>query len=88
MTLSMMETVFVQLGGVLVNISKVKAIKPGPTAAHHSLLFFDGPEGQYNPMLVECTYEQVQQALAETYQQMAMMQAAANKAYGSQGGVH
>ena len=80
----MMETVFVQLGTTLVNISKVQFFKP-TSSPHKSLMFV---EGRADWVELDISFENIQKALAETYQQMAMMQAAASKAYGSQGGLH
>ena len=83
----MVETIFVQLGAALVNIAKVRAVQPVPRFPDKCMLIFDGPQDSYNPLSVDIPIEQVQQALAETYQRMAMMQAAASRAYGP-GDVH
>lgn len=80
----MVETLFVQLGSALVNISKVRALTPHRDN-DKTFVFFEGPTDGHNPMLVDCSMAHASACLAETYQQMAMMQAAANKAYGSKG---
>ena len=80
----MMETVFVQLGSALVNISKVQMFKP-TSSPNQCMMWLEG-KAEY--VVLDISIENVHKALAETYQQMAMMQAAASKAYGSQGGVH
>jgi hypothetical protein len=83
----MVETLFVQLGAALVNIAKVRAIQPVPRFPDKCMLIFEGPSDSYNPLSVDCSFQDVQRALAETYQQMAMMQAAANRqGYGPAGG--
>ena len=83
--MGMVETLFVQLGDAMVNVSKVRAIKPTPSLNASCFIFFDGPPDTHNPLIVDVPMEHVQKCLAETYQQMAMMQAAANRAYGAKG---
>lgn len=77
----MMETLFVQLGGLLVNISKVNFFRPA-AVPHVCYVYFQGSD---QAVEINIGIEAVGAALAETYQQMAMMQAAASKAYGAKG---
>jgi len=77
----MMETLFIQLGDLMVNIAKVNYFKPA-VVPHKCYMFLHGTQ---NPVELDIGLDGVKSALAETYQQMAMMQAAANKAYGSKG---
>lgn len=80
----MMETVFVQLGTTLVNISKVQFFRP-TSQPHKTLMFIDG---QSSYVELDISMENVQAALAETYRRMAMMQAAANAAQSYDKDVH
>jgi len=80
-SLRMMETLFIQLGDLMVNIAKVNYFKPA-VVPHKSYMFLAGEPA---PVELDIGIEAVQRALAETYKQMAMMQAAANRAYGPQG---
>ena len=77
----MMETLFVQLGNLLVNISKVDYFRPA-AVPHVCYVYFHGSE---RGIELNIGIEAVGAALAETYQQMAMMQQAAQKAYGAKG---
>lgn len=74
----MVETVFVQLGTTLVNVAKVQYFKPSSTMPHRCLMFI---EGRPDYVELDISMENVQQALAETYRRMAMMQAAAQRGY-------
>lgn len=75
----MVETLFVMFGSVLVNVSKLRGMKAVPGNSAHTMFFFDGPSDQHNPMVVDCTMEEVQHNLSHTYSQMAMMQEMASR---------
>lgn len=80
----MVETLFVQLGDLMVNISAVDFIKPA-AVPNVCFIYFHQRE---QPVELRLSFSEVQRCLAETYQQMAMMQAAANRGgYSPMGGV-